>query len=181
MSKELLFSLLAIFFLEIPFSTYSQKGDYEQVAEFSPPHIDFSKNSHDKKYQLNALKLSDSGKILLADYGNKNSLVAVYNLDSMKCIGAYWIANIVELDECYLTDNDTKLYIRSNRYSSDYKLVFLEHKTIRDISCDKTPRGCTSAVTSLNLIKFYSPDKKYYFVRNANDKRTLHIYKKVGE
>ncbi len=161
--------------------SFSQKGNYEQVAEFQPPHLDFSRNSSDRKYQLNALKLSESGKILLADYGNKNSLIAVYNLDSMTLMGAYWIDNIIELDHCYFAENDTRLYVKASRFSSDYKIINLENKTIRDISCDKTPRGCVATTASLSLVKFYSPDRKYYFVRNTNDKRTLHIYKKVEE
>jgi hypothetical protein len=173
--------LIALLFGGFTNYSFSQKGNYEQVAEFQPPHIDFSRNSSDRKYQLNALKLSDSGNLLLADYGNKNSLIAVYNLDSLKLIGAYWIDNIIELDHCYFSDNDTRLYVKASRFSSDYKVINLENKTVRDVSCDKTPRGCVATTASLSVVKFYSPDRKYYFVRNTNDKRTLHIYKRVGE
>jgi hypothetical protein len=173
--------LFGLFLCGLTNLSFSQKGNYEQVAEFQPPHIDFTRNSNDRKYQLNALKLSESGKILLADYGNKSSLIAVYNLDSLKFMGAYWIDNIIELDHCYFSDNDTRLYVKASRFSSDYKVINLETKTIRDLGCDKTPRGCVATTATLNVIKLYSPDRKYYFVRNANDKRTLHIYKRAGE
>ena len=180
--KNLFFLLLSFNFLVISgVSVSAQKGNYEQVAEFAPPHLEFTGNSNDRRYQLNTLKLSESGKFLLVDYGNKNSLVAVYNLDSMKLTGAYWIESIVELDQCYFAENDTRLYVKANRFSSDFKVINLENKTMRVVSCDKTPRGCETQTAGLNIIKLYSPDRKYYFVRNANDRRTLHIYKKVGE
>ena len=181
MPRILSFSFLVVLFISFFTSGYAQKGNYELAAEFPPPHIDFSRNKHDKRYQLNDLKLSESGKLLLAEYGNRNSLIAIYSLDSMQCIGAYWIHSIVELHECYFADDDTKLYVRVNRYSSDYKIILVGHKSIRDITCDKTPRGCNIAKSSQNTVQFYSPDQKYYFARNANDKRTLHIYKKVED
>ena len=177
MSKILSFSFLAVFFINIIIPSYAQKGNYELVAEFQPPHIDFSKNKNNRRYQLNDLKLSESGKMLLAEYGNRNSLIAIYNLDSMKCVGAYWIDNIVELGECYLTENDTKLYVRVSRYSSDYKIILVGQRYIRDVTCDKTPKGCYMAKPTQETVQFYSPDQKYYFARNANNKRTLHIYK----
>ncbi|HPW65777.1 MAG TPA: hypothetical protein PLY32_00020 [Salinivirgaceae bacterium] len=181
MFKILSLSFLTVFFINTISPSYAQKGNYELVAEFPPPHIDFSRNKHDRRYQLNDLKLSESGKLLLAEYGNRNSLVAIYSLDSMQCIGAYWIDNIVELEECYFSDDDTKLYVRVNRYASDYKVIIVGQKSIRDISCDKTPKGCNIAKPTQETVQFYSPDHKYYFARNANDKRTLHIYKRAGD
>lgn len=178
--KTLKLTVLLILFFTA--QLFSQKGNYELIAEFQPPHSDFSRNSHDRKYQLNAIKLSESGRLLIADYGNKNSLVAIYSLDSLKCIGAYWVPSIIELEECYFNEDDTKLYVRASRYSSDYKVVFIDAKVMRDISCEKTPRGCVTATSRrLSMVKFYSTDRKYYFAVNSNDKRTLHIYKLVEE
>ena len=181
MYKGLAIILVIFLFFGISSSLQAQKGNYEQVAEFEPPHIEFAKNKNNRKYQLNGLKLSKSGKMLIADYGYNNSLIAIYSLDSLKMIGAYWIESIAELEHSYFSDDDTKLYVKYNRFSSDYKVITLAAKTIRNISCDKTPEGCISRQAGMSIVKFYSPDRKYYFVRNAKDRTTLHIYKQVGQ
>lgn len=178
MNKYLALTLILFLYFGISSPLNGQKSDYEQIAEFAPPHIDYSKNGNSRKYQLNGLKLSESGKMLIADYGYKNSLIAIYSLDSLKLVGAYWIESIAELDHCYFSEDDTHLYVKFNRFSSDYKIISIAAKTIKNISCDKTPRGCVSRQAGMSIVKFYSPDKKYYFVRNANDRKTLHIYKR---
>ncbi|MDY0278928.1 MAG: hypothetical protein RBR35_00025 [Salinivirgaceae bacterium] len=179
MNKGLIITLIVFLLLGIGSSLSAQKGNYESVADFEPPHMEIAQYKNNRKYQLNGLKLSQSGKLLIADYGFNNSLIAIYSIDSLKLVGAYWIESIAELEHSYFSDDDTKLYIKYNRFSSDYKLITLASKTMRNISCDKTPQGCISRQAGMSIVKLYSPDKKYYFVRNSKDRKTLHIYKLV--
>ncbi|HON18535.1 MAG TPA: hypothetical protein PK990_05120 [Salinivirgaceae bacterium] len=168
---------LCLLFL-ISFTTKAQKGDYELVAEFSPPHLDNSRLAKDKQYQLNSLKLSPSGKILLAEYGYKSSLVALYSLDSIKFIGAYWINEVTELEQAYFSPDEKILYVRNGRFSSEFVVIDIINRTLRKVLCDKTPNGCTPAEGGLNVIQIYSSDREFFCVRNAVDKRTLQIYKR---
>lgn len=157
----------------------AQKGNYDLVAEFQPPHIDNNSDTKNRKYQLNALKLSDSGRFLIADYGYKNSMIALYSIDSLDFMCGFWIDGVAELENCYFSDDEKRLYVKASRFTADYKVIDIATRKIRDISCDRTPRGCVSQPAGLNVVKFYSPDRQYYFVRNANDRKTLHIYRRA--
>ncbi len=171
---SLLFGFISIFSLSL---VLGQKGNYQLVAEFAPPHLDNTRAVNDRRYQLNSLKLSDSGKLLLAEYGFKSSLVAIYSLDSLKIIGAYWIDDVIELSQTYFSVDERLLYVRAGRFSSEYKVIDIHNRSMRQVLCDKTPRGCIPAERGLNITKLYTNDREFFAARNEADKRTLHIYK----
>lgn len=180
--KNLILKFVFCFvFLLCTLYSVAQKGNYEQIATFAPPHLENERYKTDREYNINGFKLSESGRFLVVDYGYNNSLIAIYDIDSItvKMAGMYSIGSVADIENTYFSENEQFLYVKHNRYSSDYKQINIETKTIQDINCSKTPRGCTANPEGLPVIQMYSPNKKYYFVRNSNDKSTLHIYRQT--
>ena len=122
--------------------------------------------------------LSKSNKYLVASYGTKLSIIAFYEIGSFKKICSLRLSGVLELNNSYFSNHDSIFYLKSERYSSEYKKINVFKGLFRKINCDKTPYGCRIEEVTLNKIKFYTKDKKYFITRSKKNRNDILIYEK---
>ena len=138
------------------------------------------KNPHKelKNSIVRAMKLSESNKYLVVSYGSKLSTIVIYEIGSFKKVCLLRLNGVLELNNSYFSNNDSIFYLKSERYSSEYKKIDVFKSRFRKVNCNKTPRGCRVEEVSLNKIRFYTKDKKYYIFRSRKNRNDILILEK---
>lgn len=144
----------------------------------APNFIKNSSNKENKNSIVRAMILSESNKFLVATYGRSSSILAFYEIGSFKKICSLRLTGVLELNNSYFSNNDSLFYLKCERYSSEYKKINVYTKRYRKINCNKTPRGCVVEEVTLNKIKFYTKDKKYYIMRSKKNRNDILVYEK---
>jgi len=177
--KQIFITLILVSIFNV-FTLYSQnKKGYAYLTTIKAPN--FYKNSPNKENKnsiVRSMILSESNEFLVATYGKKSSIIAFYKIGSFEKISSLRLTGVLELNNSYFSNNDSIFYLKCERYSSEYKKINVYTKRYRKINCEKTPRGCVVEEITLNKIKFYTKDKKYYITRSKKNRNDIIVYEK---
>ncbi len=168
----------AIIFLIIILALESnaQPNGYEHLTNVPPPH--FTNNDKSRKFRLNGILLSPSGKHLVLDYGRKASTLAIFSFPDFMLLDLQRIEKTVELSQSYFSKSDSLLYVKEDRYAPEYSVISFYEKRRMNIKCEDTPRGCPTQAAGFAKIRTYSSDKKYLLQRSRDNKSILEVYKR---
>ncbi len=156
--------------------SFAQKEGYEHLTNVPPPH--FTHNQKERKFRLNGILLSPSGKHLVIDYGRKASTLAIFSFPDFTLIDLQRIEKSVELSQSYFSKNDSLLFVKEDRYAPEYSVISFYEKRRMNITCQNTPRGCPTQAAGFAKIRTYSPGKKYLLQRSSDNKSILEVYKR---
>ena len=177
--QKIFILLFFILIINIPISIGQNKKGYSFLTTIkAPAHTKSSSNKEIKNNIVRAMKLSESNRYLVASYGTKLSTIAIYEIGTFKRICSLRLSGVLELNNSYFSNHDSIFYLKSERYSSEYKKIDVFTERFRKVNCDKTPHGCRIEEVTLNKIKFYTKDKKYFITRSKKNRNDILIYEK---
>ncbi len=171
--------LFLILIVNIPMSIGQNKKGYSFLTTIKAPA--YTQNSSNKEIKNNivrAMKLSESDRYLVASYGTKLSTIVIYEIGSFKKICSLRLSGVLELNNSYFSNHDSIFYLKSERYSLEYKKIDVFTNRFRKVDCSRTPYGCRVEEVRLNKIKFYTKDKKYFITRSKKNRNDIFVYEK---
>lgn len=178
MKKSSIILIILISFNITALHAQNKKGYAFLTTIKAPNYVKNYPHKELKNSIVRAMKLSESNKYLVVSYGSKLSTIVIYEIGSFKKVCLLRLTGVLELNNSYFSNNDSIFYLKSERYSSEYKKIDVFKNRFRKVNCNKTPRGCMVEEVSLNKIRFYTKDKKYYISRSRKNRNDILVLEK---
>jgi len=162
------------------FSQFVKEG-YTHIFTIKQPYHSFNATKHqDTKrgfQKVNGMVFSPSEQYLIISYSQSPCHVAVYNIGTWDRVALFQvIGNGVELNNSYFDEEEKKIYLRYERFSTSYKELELETGNVKTIDCSKTPRGCNYEEITQDLRSLYTANKKFFIEVSPHDASDVLIY-----
>lgn len=160
---------------------WAQKDGYSNILTIKQPFHTFNstKLQDTKKafQKVNGLLLSASQKFLVISYSYDPVQLVVYKVGTWEQVGMYQIKGAgVELNQSYFSDDDKMMYVRYDRYATNYKIIEFKTGYIKKIDCSKTPTGCVYEEIRQDQREVTTENKKYYIAVSPFDPSDVIVY-----
>lgn len=177
-------SLLVIFIFVVSsitcFGQFIKEG-YTHIYTIKQPYHGFShsKQQDTKKghQKVNGMVFSESQQYLVIAYSQNPCHVAVYKVGTWERVALFQVIGTgIELNNSYFDEEEKKIYLRYERFSTSYKELELETGNVKTINCTKTPKGCNYEEITQDLRNLYSSNKKFYIEVSSHDASDVLIF-----
>jgi hypothetical protein len=179
MTKQAFFLFLIL--SAFNFGAKAQRGSYSKLITIKQPYHSFNATDYQdtrKGFQrVNGMKISDNGKFLLISYAENPTTIAIYEIGNWERVGVYRIfGNGVELNSSYYSDDMKKLFVKYDRFSPHYKVIEFDTGYIREMVCERAPKGCYVADIVQDKKEIYTSNMKFYMAVSKNDASDVDIF-----
>lgn len=160
---------------------FAQKDGYTNILTIKQPFHTFNstKLQDTKKafQKVNGLLLSTSQKLLVISYSYDPVQLVIYKVGTWEQVGVYQIKGAgVELNQSYFSDDDKMMYVRYDRYATNYKIIEFKTGYIKKIDCSKTPAGCGYEEIRQDQKELTTDNRKYYIAVSSFDPSDVIVY-----
>lgn len=161
--------LLTAFFIAASLSSVvAQSGDYQHLVTLVP--------DMQRKVFANELLLSNDGKYLVVNYGDKPTFIVVYTTEDWKQVANFRLTNWVDFASAYVDVETSQFYVKVSRTSSTYHRLDILKQTQEVVPCEITPRHCPVIELKMSIKSLYTADKKFFININKQNKREVKVY-----
>lgn len=166
--------MISIIFFSIAAQAQFSKDGYTNIYTIKQPYHDFNATKQQDlkkgKQKVVGMKLSKSEKYIIIAYDQSPCHVAVYKVGTWERVALFQVLGSgVELNNSYFDEEEKKIYLRYERFSTSYKELELETGNVKTINCTKTPKGCNYEEIRQDFRDIYTSNKKFYMKVSPHD------------
>lgn len=130
-----------------------------------------------KKLSVNEIMLSPDDQFLVVNYGNKPTYVVFFSLKTWEKEKEFKLPGWVEFSGAYFDAAREYLYIKTERFSSNYYRLHVSDQKVDTIACQNAPKGCKQSDIAKDIKELYTSGKEYFIGVHRKFSSQLVIYK----